>query len=109
MRLRTTASILVLLCSWVLWEKWTFLQPGESEQRTINAVSESDTLAECRAAMPGLIQERAAVFKDRYRGPEYQILESAYGILFLEKGGKGRQHYLYMCLPSTMDPYQHPD
>ncbi len=109
MRLRMAASILTLLCSWVLWEKWTVIQTGKNNQPLVEAVSESKTLAECRAAMPGFAKQRADWFRSRFDGPDYQIIAGDSEVIFGDESHNRGEHYVYYCLPSTIDPYRHPD
>jgi hypothetical protein len=64
MRLHITASLLTLLCSWVLWEKWIDYNVSGSV-RVIQAVFEAQSLVECRTAMPDFIKQREAGFNAR--------------------------------------------
>jgi len=107
MRLRITASVLTLLCSWILWEKWTVHNPGEPTQRLVEAVSESKTLEECRAASPGFAKQRAVRFRSVYKEPEYAVTEGDFAALLIDKRRKTTfMEYAYYCLPPTVDPYR---
>ena len=106
MRLRMAANLVMLLCSWVLWEKWTIHNPGEQTQRLVDAVSESKTLEECRAASPAIAKKRAARFRNVYKEPDYAVTEGDFAAILIDKHRKSAaQEYAYYCLPSTVDPY----
>ena len=108
MRLRMTASIQTLLCSWVLWEKWIMLQAGKSDQRTVVAVSESDTLAECQGGMHAHARVRAGYLREAYTGPDYGIMISDSKVVLSDETHATTVQYVYYCLPSTIDPYRDP-
>ena len=109
MGLRITSSILSVLCAWVLWEKWIVHNPGEATQRIVEAVAESKTLAECRAALPEFSKKRAAGFRVAYKEPDYAVHEGDFAALLTDKRRKATfQQYVYYCLPSTVDPYKDP-
>jgi hypothetical protein len=106
MRLRMTASLLTLLCSWVLWEKWSEVFPDKGRAPVIQAVLETQSLADCRKAMPNFIKEKALGFKRVYKEPEHQILEGPYAAMVSSEKNNMAQAYEYSCLPSTLDPYR---
>lgn len=107
MRMRMTVSVLTLLCSWVLWEKWTVHNPGAPTQHLIEAVSESKTLEECRAASPGFAKQRAAWFRMAYRESDYGVTEGDFAALLVDKHRKTTfQEYAYYCLSPTINPYR---
>lgn len=109
MSLRMTASILTVLCSWVLWEKWIYQPEGEPTQRLVQAVLETKTLSECRAASPDFAQRRATLFKNSYKEPEYGVVAGDFSAILINKGKKlTLQQYIWYCLPSTVDPYRDP-
>jgi hypothetical protein len=109
MRLRMTASILTVLCTWVLWEKWIAHSEGEPTARLVQAVLETSTLSECRAAAPGFAKERADRFRGAYKEPDYTVLSNESSAMLLYKNGKKTpQQYVFYCLPPTVDPYQDP-
>lgn len=107
MRLQMTASVLTVLCAWVLWEKWIYQNPGEPTARIIQAVLETKTLDECRAATPGFAKERAEGFRRVYKEPEYAVTSGDYAAILTHKQ-KVHQQYLFYCLPPTADPYKDP-
>jgi hypothetical protein len=107
MRLRKTASVLTVLCSWILWEKWTLNNPGEQTQRTINAVYESKTLEECRGASPEIAKRRANGFRTGYKEPDYTVTQGDFEAILFDKRRKTTfMEYSYYCLPPTVDPYR---
>lgn len=109
MRLRMTASLLSVLCSWVLWEKWILQNAGEPTARIVQAVAEAETLAECRAVSPGFAKERATMFRMSYKDSEYGIMASEFAAILINKSNnQTSQQYVYYCLPLTVDPYKDP-
>jgi hypothetical protein len=106
MRLRMTASLLTVLCAWVLWEKW--INHSQGGAPVIQAVYEAGTLLECRKAMPDFIKEKVTGFKQAYKEPEHQITGGPYAAFVMSQREKRMlQEYEYYCLPSTVDPYRH--
>ena len=104
MRLRLMASVLTLLCSWVLWEKWIFTDV--EHMKIIDAVFEGKSLSECRTASPDFVKERAASFQRSYKESEYVIISNENSTILSRRGKKEvLQRYVYYCLPSTVDPY----
>jgi len=109
MRLRVAANLLSLFCAWVLWEKWISHHPGEATQRIVQAVAESITLAECRAASPDFAKKRVAGFRVAYKEPNYAVHEGESAAFVVDKRRKTTvQEYVYYCLPPTVDPYKDP-
>lgn len=110
MRWRTTASVLTLLCSWVLWEKWIFYNPGP--ERIIEAVYEDSTLSGCRAAMPKFIKEKVIEKRESYSEREYTVTQAGATVSVMHWKDKNHPSHvertLYYCLPSTVDPYHDP-
>lgn len=107
MRLRMTASVLTLLCSWILWEKWTVQGTGETPQYLVEAVSESKSLEECRAAAAGFAKQRTAEFRNAYKESEYMAIEKNFvASLFDKRRNTFFMKYTYYCLPPTIDPYR---
>lgn len=103
---RMTASLVMLLCSWVLWERFTVHNPGEATQHLVDAVAESNSLAECRAASPAQAKKRADVFRNAYKESEYAVTEGNNVAILTDKRRKSTyMQYAYYCLPSTVDPY----
>jgi hypothetical protein len=109
MRLRMTASLVTVLCAWVLWEKWVLHHSETGSAPVIQAVYEAGTLLDCRKAMPAFIEDKAKGFKEAYKGPEHTVLSGPYAaILMRQRDNKELQEYHYYCLPSTVDPYHDP-
>jgi len=105
---RMTASVLSVFCAWVLWEKWILHNPGEATQRIVQAIAESPTLAECRAASPDFAKKRAGGFKV-YKDSEYSVTVGEFAAILFDKRRKATlQEYVYYCLPPTVDPYKDP-
>jgi len=110
MKLRISASLLNALCAWVLWEKWIHHTTGEVTQRIIQAVSETQTLEECRTALPSFVKNRAEGFRKGYKEPDYEIAEGPLAAFLIDKKRKSTaQQYMFYCLPSTLDPYHQPE
>ena len=110
MNLRVLASMLTVLCSWVLWEKGIVHDVGH--QKIIEAVFEGKSLTECRAAFPDLVKQKAAKLKESYKDDsEYSVVSNENSTSLLRRGKKGDkdggalQQYIYYCLPPTVDPY----
>jgi hypothetical protein len=109
MRSRMTASVLSALCAWVLWEKWIVHNPGQATQRIIEAVSESKTLAECRADAPSFAKQRADRLRNSYKEADYAVTEGNFGAILFDKHRKSTSmEYVFYCLPPTVDPYRDP-
>jgi hypothetical protein len=109
MRLHIAGSLLSVLCAWVLWEKWIVHNTGEATQRIIQAVSEAKTLDECRTAMPTFVKNRTEGFRKAYKESDYGVIEGPFGVSLTDKQRKATtQHYVFYCLPSTLDPYHEP-
>jgi hypothetical protein len=111
MRLRIAASMLTLLCSWVLWEKWISHNVGEPTARLVQAVLETKTLSECRAASPDFVKQRADLFRNSYKEPDYAVVTNDYSTILVQKSKSEKQipqQYVFYCLPSTVDPYKDP-
>jgi hypothetical protein len=107
--MRLTATVLTVLCSWILWEKWILHNPGEATQRLVEAVSESKTLEECRAALPDVVKQRAMRLKTSYKESDYTVNQGDSGVILFDKRRKSTSlEYVYYCLPSTVDPYHDP-
>ena len=110
MRLRMTANLLTLLCAWVLWEKW-ISHVGPEPVRLVQAVLETNTLSECRAAAPDFVKGRADRFRSTFKEPEYIVTTHDFSAMLLHKNGKTQttpQQYVFYCLPPTVDPYKDP-
>ena len=108
MRLRVAASVLTLLCSWVMWEKWTYIDHGPS---VITAVQETGTLLDCRKTIPNAIEQAVSNFQKHYKEQDYTIHSDKNAAFVTEKKGRLEtvlQRYIYYCLPSTVDPYHDP-
>ena len=104
MGLRITASLLSLLCSWVLWEK--LIVHGAEAKKIIQAVYEAKSLSECRAAVPDSIKQREIDLKKTYKEPKFNIMSNETGTwVSSEQVGKTVVEYVFYCLPSTVDPY----
>ena len=110
MNLRLLASMLTVLCSWVVWEKWIVHEV--EHKKVIEAVFEGNSLSECRAAIPDLVKQRAAKFIQTYKQePEYYVLSNEISVILSRRGKKGEkdggavQQYIYYCLPFAVDPY----
>ena len=83
--------------------------PGQATQRIVEAVSESKTLAECRAEAPSFVKQRAARLRDAFKEADYAVTEGNFGGILFDKHRKSTsQEYLYYCLPPTIDPYRDP-
>ena len=89
MSLRITASMLTLLCSWVLWEKQILYKPGPpGTERFITAVHESSTLLDCRIAMPKFSKEKAAEKRESYPEREYSVTHGDTVVTVMVRGDK---------------------
>ena len=103
MRLRIIASLLNLLCAWVLWEHWTSLVTGVPS-REVNAVSETQSLEECRGVIPQFVTEREAQLRADFQQPNYSI-KTGHKVAMVTAGQQIVQEYVFECLPSSVSPY----
>jgi hypothetical protein len=113
MRLHVPASLLTLLCSWVLWEKHILYNPDP--ERFIQAVHEDSTLIGCRGALPNFSKKKGAAMREAYPESEYSVTHNDADVsVMLRRREKGESRtrtetlheFVFYCLPSTVDPYK---
>lgn len=107
MRLHITASLLTMLCSWIMWERLSLLSDGTPAQ-LIKAVYETHSLSDCNRTIPdeGKATERA--LKESYKEPEYTVESNPdLGQTFVRRRGENKlfQAATFYCLPPTVSPY----
>ena len=103
MRLRMTASVLTVLCAWVLWEKAIFHDPGQATQRLVEAIAESKTLEECRAALRDSARKKEALLSAGYKEPDFVVQGDDSRAFVVDKRYRKDiyREYVYFCLPPT--------
>ena len=104
MRVRITASVLTVLCAWVLWEK----HMSNTGVHEITAIQEMGMLLDCRKAIPDALKKAEVDLQERFKGPKYNVVRAHDGVILSDDGKTVRHAYVYYCLPPTVDPYHDP-
>lgn len=104
MRFRIAANLLSLWCAWVLWEHWTVSVAG-APSREVEAISENQSLAECRGLIPDSIKQRETELRDEFTKPNFAIKKGK-KVVMVTAGEQVVQEYVFECLPSSVSPYR---